>query len=245
MMRRKFVAGNWKMNGNLAALAELDAIGASLEATVDVAIAVPATLIHPAAARAKFPIGAEDVHGQDSGAHTGDVSVPMVKEAGANFSIVGHSERRQGHGETDADVKAKAEACRRHGLDAILCVGETLEQRSAGEAEAVVTAQVLASLPDGAGGDWLAIAYEPMWAIGTGQVATVADVEAMHAAIRAALVKALGEETGQAIRLLYGGSVTAENAPGLLHAAEVDGALVGGASLTAAKFVPIIRAAIA
>lgn len=244
-MRRKFVAGNWKMNGNLAALAELDAIGASLEATVDVAIAVPATLIHPAAARAKFPIGAEDVHGQDSGAHTGDVSVPMVKEAGANFSIVGHSERRQGHGESDADVKAKAEACRRHGLDAILCVGETLEQRSAGEAEAVVTAQVLASLPDGAGGDWLAIAYEPIWAIGTGQVATVADVEAMHAAIRAALVKALGEETGQAIRLLYGGSVTAENAAGLLHAAEVDGALVGGASLTAAKFVPIIRAAVA
>ncbi len=243
-MRRKFVAGNWKMNGNLAALADLDAIAAAIDPGVDVAIAVPATLIHPAAARATFPIGAEDVHSQDSGAYTGDVSAPMVKEAGAAFSIVGHSERRQGHGESDADVKAKAEACRRHGLDAILCVGETLEQRTAGEAEAVVTAQVLASLPDGAGGNWLAIAYEPIWAIGTGQVATVADVEAMHGAIRAALVKALGEESGQAIRLLYGGSVTAENAPGLLHAAEVDGALVGGASLTAAKFVPIIRAAI-
>jgi triosephosphate isomerase len=237
-MRRKFVAGNWKMNGSLASLAELDAIGAAVNGQVDVAIAVPATLIHPAAQRARFPIGAEDVHAADNGAHTGCVSAPMIKEAGAAFAIVGHSERRQAQRETDADVKAKAEALRHAGLNAILCVGETLDQREAGAAEAVVTAQLRASLPDGASGDWLAIAYEPIWAIGTGKVATVADVEAMHAAIRTAL----GEE-GNTIRLLYGGSVTAENAAGLLHAANVDGALVGGASLTAAKFVPIIQAA--
>ena len=242
-MRRKFVAGNWKMNGSVAALAELDAIGAAADPRVDVGVAVPATLIQAAAARANVPIGAEDVHAADSGAHTGCVSVPMVKEAGAAFSIVGHSERRQGQGESDADVKAKAEALRRHGLDAILCVGETLDQREAGEAEAVVTAQVLASLPEGADGTWLAIAYEPIWAIGTGKVATVADVEAMHGAIRAALVGALGEP-GAGVRLLYGGSVTAENAAGLLHARDVDGALVGGASLTAAKFAPIIAAAV-
>ena len=241
-MRRKFVAGNWKMNGSLETLGELDAIGAAIDGRVDVAIAVPATLIHPASQRAAFPIGAEDVHGQDCGAHTGCISAEMIKEAGAAFSIVGHSERRQSQGETDADVKAKAEALRRHGLDAILCVGETLAQRDAGEAEAVVTAQVRGSLPDGAGGDWLAIAYEPIWAIGTGKVATVQDVEAMHAAIRQTLVAVLGDE-GAAIRLLYGGSVTAENAAGLLHAAEVDGALVGGASLKAATFVPIIAAA--
>ena len=242
-MRRKFVAGNWKMNGNLAALAELEAMGAALDPRVDVGVAVPATLIHPAAARAPFPIGAEDVHAADNGAHTGCVAAPMIKEAGAGFAIVGHSERRQGQHESDADVKAKAEALHRHGLDAILCCGETLAQREAGDAETVVTAQVAASLPDGARGDWLAIAYEPIWAIGTGKVATVADVEAMHAAIRGALVAALGQEGADTIRLLYGGSVTAENAAGLLHAANVDGALVGGASLTAAKFVPIIKAA--
>jgi triosephosphate isomerase len=242
-MRRKFVAGNWKMNGNLAALAELDAIGAAADGAIDVAIAVPATLIHPAAQRARFSIGAEDVHAADCGAHTGCVSAEMIKEAGATFSIVGHSERRQAQGESDAEVKAKAEALHRHGLQAILCVGETLEQREAGEAEAVVTAQLRASLPDGAAGDWLAIAYEPIWAIGTGKVATVADVEAMHRAIRAALAGTLGVDAAGAIRLLYGGSVTADNAAGLLHATDVDGALVGGASLTAAKFVPIIAAA--
>ena len=241
-MRRKFVAGNWKMNGSLETLGELDAIGAAIDGRVDVAIAVSATLISAAAQRASFPIGAQDVHSADSGAYTGWVSAAMIKEAGAVFAIVGHSERRQGRLESDADVKAKAEALRRHGLDAIVCVGETLAQRDAGEAEAVVTAQVRASLPDGAGGDWLAIAYEPIWAIGTGKVATVQDVEAMHAAIRRTLVAVLGEE-GAAIRLLYGGSVTAENAAGLLHAPEVDGALVGGASLKAATFVPIIAAA--
>ena len=243
-MRRKLVAGNWKMNGSLAALAELDGIGAALDPRVDVAIAVPATLIAPAAARASFPIGAEDVHSADSGAHTGCTSAAMAKEAGAAFSIVGHSERRQGQCESDAEVKAKAEALRRHGMDAILCVGETLGERESGRAEAVVTAQVRASLPEGADGAWLAIAYEPIWAIGTGRTATAADVEAMHGAIRATLVELLGAEEGAGVRLLYGGSVTADNAAALLHARDVDGALVGGASLTVAKFAPIIAAGV-
>ncbi|MBN8841375.1 MAG: triosephosphate isomerase, partial [Sphingomonadales bacterium] len=191
-MRRKLVTGNWKMNGSLAGLAELDGIGAALDPRVDVAIAVPATLIAPAAASAGFPIGAEDVHGADSGAHTGCISAGMAKEAGAAFSIVGHSERRQGQCESDAEVKAKAEALKRHGMDAILCVGETLDERESGRAVAVVTAQVRASLPEAAAGDWLAIAYEPIWAIGTGRTATVDDVEAMHGAIRATLVELLG-----------------------------------------------------
>ncbi len=240
-MRRKLVAGNWKMNGSIAALAELDGIAAAIDPRVDVAIAVPATLIAPAAARAPFPIGAEDVHGAESGAHTGCISALMAKEAGATFSIVGHSERRQGQCESDADVKAKAEALHRNDMQAILCVGETLEERESGRAETVVTAQVRASLPEEADGAWLAIAYEPIWAIGTGRTATVADVEAMHGAIRATLTELLGA-AGAGVRLLYGGSVTADNAASLLHARDVDGALVGGASLTAAKFAPIIAA---
>jgi len=244
-MRRKLVAGNWKMNGDLAGLAELDGIAAAAVAhpAIDVAIAVPATLIAPAAARAPtLAIGAEDVHPADKGAHTGCVSAPMISEAGARFSIVGHSERRADNGETDADVKVKAEALRRHGLSAILCVGETLAERDAGQAVAVVTTQLAGSLPEGAAASWLSIAYEPVWAIGTGRTPTVADVAAMHGAIRAKLRELVGEDA-EAMRLLYGGSVTADNAAELLGAGDVDGALVGGASLTAAKFVPIIEAA--
>lgn len=246
-MRRKLIAGNWKMNGSLAALAELDGIAAAAAGAgaVDVGIAVPATLIAPAAARVPgLPIGAQDVHGADVGAHTGCISAAMVREAGARFTIVGHSERRAAQGESDAEVKAKAEAAHRHGLSVILCVGETLAQRDAGQAVAVVTGQLAASLPDGADGPWLSIAYEPVWAIGTGRVAEVADVAEMHAALRAALVAWLGD-AGAGVRLLYGGSVTADNAAALLATAEVDGALVGGASLTAAKFVPIILAGVA
>ena len=244
MGRRKLVAGNWKMNGSRASLAELDAIAeAAARAHCGVAIALPATLIAPASDRVPLlPIGAEDVHPADSGAHTGCISAPMLKEAGARFSIVGHSERRCDQHETDAEVKAKAEALHRHGLWAILCVGEELNDREAGRAEAVVTGQVAGSLPEGAAADWLAIAYEPVWAIGTGRTATVADVEAMHGAIRACLAARIGAEADK-VRILYGGSVTAGNAAELLHAADVDGALVGGASLTAAKFVPIIDAA--
>ena len=243
MTRRKLVAGNWKMNGSLAALAELDGIAAEADGRVDVAIAVPATLIAPAAQRVPtLAIGAQDVHAKDSGAHTGCIAAGMAKEAGAAFSIVGHSERRADQHESDADVKGKAEALHRHGLNAILCVGETLDERDAGRAEAVVTAQLAGSLPDDAAADWLSIAYEPVWAIGTGRTPTVADVAQMHGAIRAKLRALIGSEA-DAVRLLYGGSVTADNAAELLSAGDVDGALVGGASLTAAKFVPIVTAA--
>jgi triosephosphate isomerase len=245
MARRKLIAGNWKMNGNLAALAELDGIAAAAAAApgVDVAIAVPATLIAPAASRVPgLSIGAEDVHQDDSGAHTGCLSAAMVKEAGARFSIVGHSERRADQHETDADVKGKAEAALRNHIGAILCVGETLAQRDAGEAESVVTAQIAGSLPGGAAADWLSIAYEPVWAVGTGRTPTPEDVAAMHGAIRAKLREMTGAEADK-MRILYGGSVTLDNAAALLGASDVDGALVGGASLTAAKFVPIIEAA--
>ncbi|MGH6617293.1 triose-phosphate isomerase [Sphingomonas sp.] len=243
MTRRKLIAGNWKMNGDLAALRELDAIAAAALAQpgVDVAIAVPTTLIAAAGRGPDLAIGAQDVHAADKGAHTGCVSAAMIREAGARFSIVGHSERRADQHETDAEVKAKAEALHRQGLDAILCVGETLDERDAGRAETVVTDQLAGSLPEGAGAAWLSIAYEPVWAIGTGRTPTVADVTAMHSAIRAKLRALIGDEA-DAVRLLYGGSVTGDNARQLLGAGDVDGALVGGASLTAAKFVPIIEA---
>ncbi len=246
-MRRKLVAGNWKMNGSCAALAELDGIAVAAAAApgVDVAVAVPFTLIAPAAERVPaLVIGAQDVHPAAGGAHTGCVSAAMVAEAGARFTLVGHSERRCDQAESDGDVKAKAEAAYRAGLTVILCVGEQLAERDAGRAEAVVTGQVAASLPDGAAAAWLSIAYEPVWAIGTGRTPTVADVAQMHGAIRRQLAASIGEEA-DAVRILYGGSVTADNAAGLLRAGDVDGALVGGASLTAAKFVPIVEAAAA
>lgn len=245
-MRRKLVAGNWKMNGLKAALPEVEAIAVAAAGFpgVDTALCVPATLIAPAVDVAKaLPIGGQDCHASDSGAHTGNIAAPMLAEAGARLVIVGHSERRADQGETDADVKGKAEAAHRHGLDVILCVGETLEERDAGQAEAVVTAQVAGSLPDGADGGWLSIAYEPVWAIGTGRTPTEADVTAMHGAIRAKFTQLLGADAAAQLRILYGGSVNGANAASLLGCGDVDGALVGGASLTADKFVPIIAAA--
>lgn len=244
-MRRKLIAGNWKMNGSLQGLSELDAIAeeAARSPGVDVAVAVPATLIAPAAQRRPdLLIGAQDVHANDCGAHTGCVSAAMVKEVGARFTIIGHSERRADQHESDADVKTKGEAARAVGLSVILCVGESLDDRDAGRAEEVVTAQLAASLPDGAAGGWLSVAYEPIWAIGTGRTPTEGDVAAMHGALRARLREAIGEEADR-VRLLYGGSVNPDNAATLLAAGDVDGALVGGASLSAAKFAPIIQAA--
>ena len=244
MTRRKLVAGNWKMHGLKSDLGEVEAIAAAAagKPQVDVAICVPATLIAPAAGVAgALPIGAQDVHEAEKGAHTGCVSAAMVKEAGATLTIVGHSERRADQHETDAQVKAKAEAARAKGLGVILCIGETLEERDAGRAEAVVTAQLAASLPADAAGSWLSIAYEPVWAIGTGRTPTEADVTAMHGAIRAKLRELVGAEA-EVIRVLYGGSVNGGNAATLLACGDVDGALVGGASLTAEKFVPIIKA---
>jgi len=245
MARRKLIAGNWKMNGNLAALAELDAIRAAALAAprVDVAVAVPATLIAPAAQRVPgLAIGAEDVHEADSGAHTGCLSAGMVREAGAIFTIVGHSERRGDQHETSHDAFMKSAAAHRHGLSVILCVGELEAERDAGRAERVVQAQIEKSLPDDAHADWLTLAYEPRWAIGTGRTPTMDEIAAMHAIARAKLRQMVGD-TALDMRILYGGSVTGTNAGEILAIADVDGALVGGASLTAAKFVPIIEAA--
>jgi triosephosphate isomerase len=245
-LRRKLVAGNWKMNGSLAALAELGPIAEAARAAggVDVAICPPFTLIAPAVTRAggAVTVGAQNCHAHESGAHTGCVSVGMIKEVGAKLVILGHSERRADQHETDAEVRAKAEAALKGRLITIVCVGESEAERAAGGHVARVETQLAGSLPD----DWdegeLVVAYEPVWAIGTGNVATPADVAEMHAAIRAALVARYGER-GDRLRILYGGSVKADNAAELFAVADVDGALVGGASLTAAAFVPIVEAA--
>jgi triosephosphate isomerase len=244
-MRRKLVAGNWKMNGDRAALAEIDEIAASAERhdIVDVAICPPFTLLALAADRQPaLPIGGQDCHGEPKGAHTGCVSAQMLVEAGARMVIVGHSERRADQHETDVEVKAKATTAIGAGLIAIVCVGETEAERDAGRAGEVVSTQLDGSVPETGNGDTLVIAYEPVWAIGTGRVPEVEDVEEMHALIRERLHALLGERA-EAVRILYGGSVKAENAAELLAVANVDGALVGGASLTAAQFVPIIEAA--
>jgi triosephosphate isomerase len=244
MALRKLVAGNWKMNGSLSALAELNEIAAAAVAHpgVDVAICPPATLIAPAvAAQPGLMIGGQDCHANASGAHTGCVSVAMLKEAGAACVIVGHSERRADQHESDADVQGKAKAAMAGGLLAILCVGETEAERDAGRALAVVEGQLDGSIPRDGTGETLVIAYEPVWAIGTGRTPTTADVAEMHAAIRARLAILLGEE-GAKVRILYGGSVKASNAVELLSVPDVDGALVGGASLKAVDFVPIIAA---
>jgi triosephosphate isomerase len=244
-VRRKLIVGNWKMNGSLGQLAEVSAISAAARkaAGVDVAICPPFTLIAAAIPRsAGLPIGAQDCHARDHGAHTGSVSAAMLKEAGAKLVIVGHSERRAEQHETDDIVRAKAEAAQRHGLQAIVCVGESAEQRAAGKAVEIVTAQLRGSVPDAGGDGELVVAYEPIWAIGTGNVATPADVGEMHTAIRGFLTDWFGERGGRT-RILYGGSVNAGNAAELFGVDDVDGALVGGASLTAAQFVPIIEAA--
>ena len=245
MARRKLVAGNWKMNGDRASLAELDAIAAAAAAApgVDVGVAVPFTLMAAAADRVPaLAIGAEDVHEADSGAHTGCVSAPMVREAGARFAIVGHSERRADQHETSHDAWAKAAAAHRAGLSVILCCGETEAERNADRAERIVQAQIEKSVPDDADGSWLTLAYEPRWAIGTGRTPTPEDIAAIHAIARAKLRMLIGDRA-DGVRILYGGSVTGANAATILALPNVDGALVGGASLTAAKFVPIIEGA--
>ncbi len=244
-VRRKLVAGNWKMNGSRAALGELSAIAAAAREApgVDVAICPPFTLIPLAVPRSGgLAVGAQDCHWKDGGAYTGNVSAPMLKEAGARLAIIGHSERRADLGESDEIVRAKAEAALRHGLQAIVCVGETEAEREAGRALERVTAQLAGSVPELSGEAELVVAYEPIWAIGTGRTATPDDVAEIHSAIREALTGRFGDSGGR-IRILYGGSVNSGNAAALFSVDDVDGALVGGASLTATQFVPIIEAA--
>jgi len=246
MAQRPYVVGNWKMHGTRAMLAEARAIDRAAERLikVQVALAPPYTLIHATRNEAgRIGVGGQDCHAADGGAHTGDISAAMLKDAGAGFVIVGHSERRADHGEIDEAVKAKAEAAIVAGLEVILCVGESEAQRDAGNAEQVVAAQLEGSLPQGgSAAEKVTVAYEPVWAIGTGRTPSVDEIGAMHRSIRKKLVSIYGEGAGE-IRILYGGSVKAENAAEIFAADEVGGALVGGASLAAESFLGIIAAA--
>jgi triosephosphate isomerase (TIM) len=241
--RRPLVAGNWKMNGLSASAAEFARIvqGARELAGVDIIVCPPATLLARFAAAAvgsPVKLGGQDCGVEPAGAFTGDLSAEMLKDAGATAVIVGHSERRTQHGETDADVRAKALAARRAGLCAIVCVGETRAERQDGRALAVVRTQLDGSVPEGATADNLVVAYEPVWAIGSGLTPTPADVAEMHGWIRQRLLSRFGE-AAHGIRVLYGGSVKASNARELMEVADVDGALVGGASLKADEFLAI------
>lgn len=246
-MVRALVAGNWKMNGLAASLEQISLIGAgvdaALQAKLDVMICPPAVLVAQAAWKAKGSpvlIGGQDCHAKASGAHTGDISAEMLKDAGATAVIVGHSERRADHGESDAVVKAKAEAALRAGITAIVCVGETRAQREAGTTLDIVGGQLAGSVPAGTAAQ-IVIAYEPVWAIGTGLVPSVADVTEVHAFIRAKLEASHGAE-GAKVRILYGGSVKPSNAVELMSVPHVNGALVGGASLVASDFLGIVAA---
>jgi triosephosphate isomerase (TIM) len=245
MARRKLVAGNWKMHGVSSDLGEVSAISIAAEtASADVALCVPATLIERAVRAAPgFAIGGQDVHKADKGAHTGCISAAMLLDAGAKLTIVGHSERREAQGETDGDVKGKAETALAAGLSVILCVGESDAVREAGRAVETVSAQLDASLPVAIGDSArFSVAYEPIWAIGTGKVPSTADIAEMHAALRARLKTAYGEP-GNDVRILYGGSVKASNAAEIFAVADVDGALVGGASLDPEGFARIVASA--
>ncbi len=242
--RRPLVAGNWKMNGLAASAAEFSKMvagAASLAGSADVMVCPPFTLLATLVAAAKgsaVAIGGQDCHAEPSGAFTGDIAAEMLADAGATAVIVGHSERRTIHKETDAQVRAKALAAWRAGLIAIVCIGETRAEREAGQTLDVLERQLDGSLPDGATGSNLVVAYEPVWAIGTGLTPTVADVAQAHGFIRGRLAARHGA-AAQAIRILYGGSVKASNAKELMAAADVDGALVGGASLKADEFLAI------
>jgi len=244
-MRRKLAAGNWKMNGTAADLAEIAALTAALPAPrVDLLLCPPATLLsRMAAARGSHPLalGGQDCHAAAQGAHTGDISASMLADAGATHVILGHSERRTDHAETDAAVAAKALAARTARLTSLICIGETEAQHRAGDTLAIVGRQLAASVPDGATAADTVIAYEPVWAIGTGLVPTTDQIAEVHAFIRASLASRFGAE-GAGMRILYGGSVKPANAAVIFAVPDVDGALVGGASLRAADFAPIIVA---
>jgi triosephosphate isomerase (TIM) len=242
---RPLVAGNWKMNGLKASVTEAEKLVARMgSAPVDIMLCPPASLIASLAQAAhgsRLLIGGQDCHGKASGAHTGDIAAEMLRDAGAVAVIVGHSERRADHHETEITVRSKAEAAWRAGLLAIICVGETAEERKAGKTLDVVGRQLAGSVPDGATAANTVVAYEPVWAIGTGLTPTAADIADVHAALRKALVSRFSAQ-GSAMRLLYGGSVKASNAQELMGVANVNGALVGGASLKADDFLGIIAA---
>ncbi len=245
--RRPLIAGNWKMNGLKASLTELRGIARGVDdlwRRMDLLICPPATILFTAAASvigSKVTVGGQDCHANASGAHTGDISAEMLADAGASAVIIGHSERRADHGETNDMVRAKAEAAWRAGLAAIVCVGETLADRDAGRTLDVVGAQLAGSVPDGAAGGNLIVAYEPVWAIGTGRTPTTENVAEVHGFIRSKLRERFDSEANR-IRILYGGSVKPDNAAELLAVANVDGALIGGASLKADDFLAIARA---
>jgi triosephosphate isomerase len=246
---RPLVAGNWKMHGLAAALAQARQVRDRLEevgfaAGADAMICPPATLVSllsSAMAGSRLMVGAQDCHADPSGAHTGDIAAEMLKDAGATAVIVGHSERRAEHGERDSDVKAKARAAHRAKLTAIVCLGETAGERRAGLTLQVVARQLARSLPEGANAENTVLAYEPVWAIGTGLTPTLQDVGEVHGFLRRTLVERLGS-AGDGMRLLYGGSVKPDNARSLMGVAQVNGALVGGASLNAGDFIAIIAA---
>jgi len=245
-MRRKIAAGNWKMNGLRAALHEVEALKPTLTGACDVILCPPATLVHAmvdAIGSAEITVGGQNCHWNESGAHTGDISAEMLKDAGAGAVILGHSERRADHGETDAAVHRKSEAAWRAGLQAIICVGETGTERDAGTTLDVIGGQLDGSTPDTASAQNTIIAYEPVWAIGTGRTPTLDEIAEVHDFLRTKLVNRFGADTGNAMRILYGGSVKASNAAAIFAVSNVDGGLVGGASLKASDFSGIIAAA--
>ncbi|WP_196258302.1 triose-phosphate isomerase [Pelagibacterium limicola] len=246
---RPLIAGNWKMNGTSAALNEIsrlrELIAEARRIAADILVCPPATLVHRAAQIAQgdaIALGGQDCHASRSGAYTGDISAEMLSDAGARYVILGHSERRAGHGETSAEVRAKAEAALAAGLVPVVCVGETETERAEGYANAVVGDQVTESLPDFAADAEIVVAYEPVWAIGTGKTPTIDDIAQMHRHIRQLLVDRFGA-AGESARILYGGSVKPSNAGEILSTPNVNGALVGGASLKADDFFGIISAA--
>lgn len=244
--RRKLAAGNWKMNGTAAALSEVSALaGLRGGATCEILLCPPTTLVERmarAAEGANIAVGGQDCHWAENGAHTGDVSAEMLKDAGATYVITGHSERRADHGESDEIVRHKTEAAWAAGLTVIVCVGETLSEREASNTIDIIKGQLAGSVPDQATGHNLVVAYEPVWAIGTGKVPTTEQIGEVHGVIRAQLEKRFGPGVGRSVRLLYGGSVKPSNAAEIFAVENVDGALVGGASLKANDFGGIIEA---
>lgn len=248
MAERPYIVGNWKMNGTRAMLAEARAIDRAAQRVmkVEVAVAPPYTLIHAVHREVEqIGVGAQDCHPGEDGANTGDISATMVADAGAKFVVLGHSERRQDHQESDELIAAKIKAALDAGLRIILCCGESLETREGGKAEDFVLGQLRAGLPAIKNArDRVTVAYEPIWAIGTGKTAKAGDITAMHGAIRGLLEETYGKDTAAEMRILYGGSVKPDNARDILSLTDVDGALVGGASLTADSFLGIVMGAV-